>query len=41
MIKSMPFFKKIIVRKVTQGSGKLSVGVLSQWFKLDATECYV
>ena len=29
MIKSVPFFKKIIVRRATQGAGKLSVGTLS------------
>ena len=36
MIKSVPFFRKIIVRRATQGTGKLSVGALSQWFKLEA-----
>ena len=29
MIKSIPFFKKIITRRATQGSGKLSVGAIS------------
>ena len=40
MIKSIPYFKKIIIRRATQGTGKLSVGAISQWFKLDAEQAY-
>ena len=29
MIKSIPYFKKIIIRRATQGTGKLSVGAIS------------
>lgn len=36
LIKSMPFFKKIIVRRVSQGAGKLSISSLQQWYKLEA-----
>ena len=40
MIASFPFFKKIIMRRVTYGSG-ISVSGLKQWFKLDAEQSYI
>ena len=36
MIKSMPWFKRIIVRRATHGTGKISVGSANQWFKLES-----
>ena len=36
MIKSMPWFKRIIMRRATHGVGKISVGGFNQWFKLEA-----
>jgi len=41
LIKSMPFFKKIIVRRATQGAGKLSVSALASWFNLEAKEDFI
>ena len=36
MKKSMPWFKRIIVRRTTYGAGKISVGGFNQWFRLNA-----
>ena len=41
MIKSMPWFKRIIVRRATHGVGKISVGGFNQWFKLEAEYGYL
>ena len=41
LIRSMPFFKKIIIRRVSQGAGKLSINSLKQWYKLEAEQEFV
>lgn len=41
MIKSMPWFRRIIVRRATHGTGKISVGGINQTFKLESEAGYV
>ena len=41
MIKSMPWFRRIIVRRATHGTGKISVGGINQMFKLESESGYV
>ena len=40
MKKSMPWFRRIIVRRTTYGTGKITVGGFNQWFRLSAEQGY-
>ena len=40
MKKSMPWFKRIIVRRTTYGTGKITLGGFNQWFRLNAEQGY-
>ena len=34
-MRSIPFYKRILIRRATVGTGKLTVGGFAKWFKLD------
>jgi hypothetical protein len=34
-MRSISFYKRLIVRRATLGTGKLNVGGFDKWFKLD------
>ena len=34
-VRSIPFYKRILIRRATVGTGKLTVGGFAKWFKLD------
>jgi hypothetical protein len=40
-VRSIPFYKRNLIRRATVGSGKLTVGGFNKWFKLDVEKQFV
>jgi hypothetical protein len=40
-VRSIPFYKRILIRRATVGTGKLTVGGFAKWFKLDVENQFI